>query len=120
MNPRYRWCVPAPPLVIARSNAIRASRVAARADADVADFARAIRSETLERRHADIGGDVPGRQVDFRAGEKIEHAKACCVVDGREVETRSVLLGRGALSPKRCRVALDQFAQMRGSSPPSM
>jgi hypothetical protein len=81
------------------------------ANPDVADFAGAIRSEALERRHADIGGHIPRREVDTRPREKFVHAKACGVVDGREIEAPPVLLGRGTLSPKGCRIALDQFTK---------
>ena len=85
--------------------------MASGAHANMADLARAIRREALEGRHADIGRDVPYSHVDLRAGEEVEHRKASGIVDRREIDTPSVLLSRGALSPKRRRVALDQLAQ---------
>ena len=85
--------------------------MAACADTHVADLPGAIRYETLECRYADVGGDVPRCDVDFRPGEKLEHAKACRIVDGRGIEAPPVLLGPGALPPQGGCVALDQFTQ---------
>src|ERR1700691_5522008 len=78
---------------------------------DVADFAGAIRSEALESRHADISGHIPCRQVDISPREKFEYVNARCVVHGREIKAPPVLLRPGTLSPKGCRVALDQFTK---------
>ena len=69
--------------------------VAAGADADMADFARAIDDETLERRHADIGRHVPDRHVDFGVRQKIEHRERLRIVDRREIETSGSCSSRG-------------------------
>src|ERR1700722_17709337 len=82
-----------------------------RAHADVADLAGAIHRKALERRHADVGCDVPYSEVDLRPGEAVQHPTTFHIVDRREIDTPSGLLGRGTLSPKRRRVALDQLAQ---------
>src|SRR4029077_4185593 len=71
-------------------------------------FARV--DDALERRDADIGGRVPGHNLDACALKLLQRATASGIVDRPKVDPGRLLTFRIQESPQRGGIALDELA----------
>ena len=74
-------------------------------------IACALDNVALERRRADVGRDIPDRDIELGAGQAIEDGERLRIVDRRQIEASRVLFARGALTPQACGVPFDNFAE---------